>query len=181
MGTRADFYVGRGPDAEWIGSIGWDGYPDGIASAVLNAVRPKQFRAAVERFFAGREDVTRPADGWPWPWDDSCTTDYAYAFDAGKVYVSRFGSKWVRPRTALKKDWEPTETGAEFPDMEREESHDLREAQWPHRHRRSDRCLTTRTGSPLDEPSPSRTTGACGRDCRSASASPARCSHGHGG
>ena len=21
MGTRADFYVGRGPDAEWIGSL----------------------------------------------------------------------------------------------------------------------------------------------------------------
>ena len=27
MGTRADFYVGRGDAAEWIGSIAYDGYP----------------------------------------------------------------------------------------------------------------------------------------------------------
>lgn len=32
MGTIADFYVGRGPKAEWIGSIAWDGYPDGIVA-----------------------------------------------------------------------------------------------------------------------------------------------------
>lgn len=30
MGTRADFYVGRGESAEWLGSIAWDGYPSGI-------------------------------------------------------------------------------------------------------------------------------------------------------
>lgn len=30
MSTRADFYVGRGAEAEWIGSISWDGYPDGV-------------------------------------------------------------------------------------------------------------------------------------------------------
>jgi hypothetical protein len=25
MGTRADFYVGRGPEAEWLGSVAYDG------------------------------------------------------------------------------------------------------------------------------------------------------------
>jgi len=30
MGTRADFYVGIGPEAEWVGSIAYDGYPDGV-------------------------------------------------------------------------------------------------------------------------------------------------------
>jgi hypothetical protein len=30
MGTRADFYVGRGETAEYLGSIAWDGYPDGL-------------------------------------------------------------------------------------------------------------------------------------------------------
>jgi hypothetical protein len=29
MGTRADFYVGRGKDAEWLGSVAFDGYPSG--------------------------------------------------------------------------------------------------------------------------------------------------------
>jgi len=28
MGTRADFYVGRGETAEWVGSVAWDGYPN---------------------------------------------------------------------------------------------------------------------------------------------------------
>ena len=31
MGTRADLYIGRGTDAEWIGSVAWDGYPSGLA------------------------------------------------------------------------------------------------------------------------------------------------------
>jgi hypothetical protein len=26
MGTRGDFYVGRGKDAEWIGSIAYDAF-----------------------------------------------------------------------------------------------------------------------------------------------------------
>lgn len=30
MGTRADFYVGRGEQAEWLGSIAWDGNPGAI-------------------------------------------------------------------------------------------------------------------------------------------------------
>ena len=37
MGTRADFYIGRGATAEWIGSIAWDGYPDGIPAPILEA------------------------------------------------------------------------------------------------------------------------------------------------
>lgn len=30
MGTRADFYVGTGANAEWLGSIAYDGHPDTI-------------------------------------------------------------------------------------------------------------------------------------------------------
>jgi hypothetical protein len=36
MGTRADFYVGRGGQAEWLGSIAWDGYPSGIDKWVFS-------------------------------------------------------------------------------------------------------------------------------------------------
>ena len=93
MGTRADFYVGRGETAEWLGSIAWDGYPDGIDRAVLGADTAEAFKAALTAMFAERTDVTLPTDGWPWPWDDSGTTDYAYAFDGDAVYVT-YGYEW---------------------------------------------------------------------------------------
>ena len=94
MGTRADFYVGRGPDAEWIGSIAYDGYPDGIPDMLKRSSHEKRFREQVEKFYVDRDDVTLPEDGWPWPWVTSATTDYAYAFDAGKVWGSGFGRPW---------------------------------------------------------------------------------------
>ncbi len=86
MGTRADFYVGKGKKAEWIGSIAWDGYKDGIAKSVLKATTAASFRKAVTKFFNGRDDVSLPKDGWPWPWDDSNTTDCSYWFFDGKVW-----------------------------------------------------------------------------------------------
>ena len=140
MGTRADFYVGRGENAEWIGSIAWDGYPSGIKPTSTNKdrwgcsehePRPKgahlfasadeaTFRDRVEQFFANREDVTRPAEGWPWPWDDSGTTDYAYAFDGGKVYASCFGSAWwLASRKAPDDPDSVRGAKAVFPKMER--------------------------------------------------------------
>ncbi len=116
MGTRADFYIGRGESAEWLGSIAWDGYPDGIDKAVLEATTPEDFRATLGAFFAKREDVSLPADGWPWPWDDSRTTDYAYALDGGKVYGSCFGHSWFDPLVASEKEDENS-TKVIFPDM----------------------------------------------------------------
>jgi len=116
MGTRADFYVGRGKEAEWLGSIAWDGYPDAMDKAILRAKDEKVFRSAVDTFLKAREDATFPKDGWPWPWDDSQTTDYAYAFNDGKVYGSNFGHKWFSCYPLR----EPEESGnarEEFPDM----------------------------------------------------------------
>lgn len=116
MGTRADFYVGRGEGAEWLGSIAWDGYPDGIDKAVKQANTEARYRAAVSAFLGPRKDATLPAHGWPWPWETSHTTDYAYAFDDGRVYGSCFGHKWFnakRPESEEHGDDKPTA----FPDM----------------------------------------------------------------
>lgn len=93
MGTRADFYVGRGANAEWIGSIGWDGYPDGNPEVVLDAKDEGEFRAKVAELLE-KEDGTTPAMGWPWPWDNSNTTDYSYAFDGGEVWITCYGHGW---------------------------------------------------------------------------------------
>lgn len=92
MGTRADFYVGRGLEAEYLGSIAWDGYPydrhpGGVPLLVTRAKSESKYREAVTAFLAGREDATKPAQGWPWPWENSSTTDYAYAFDKGRVFA----------------------------------------------------------------------------------------------
>jgi hypothetical protein len=120
MGTRADFYVGRGKEATWIGSIAWDGYPEAIDHDVLWAGTKSEYLAAVCKFFSARDDVTLPADGWPWPWEDSNTTDCAYAFDKEKVWISWFGREWY---LATEKQPEEDETQSyrrhyqEFPNM----------------------------------------------------------------
>lgn len=82
MGTRADFYVKHGKTYLWRGSIAWDGYVEGIDHELFEATTANSFGIKLKRFFDRRDDVTLPADGWPWPWNDSGTTDYAYIFDA---------------------------------------------------------------------------------------------------
>lgn len=103
MGTRADFYVGRGEQAEWLGSIAYDGYPDGVLDLSVSgdskylpvvAYSETGWRVAVAEFLAPRDDATEVDQGWPWPWDDSQTTDYAYAWDNDEVFVSSFGHAW---------------------------------------------------------------------------------------
>ena len=119
MGTRADFYVGRGKEAEWLGSIAFDGYPKGLPSKraggqdLKQAATEEEFRNRVKAELEGRDDATFTVQGWPWPWEDSRTTDYSYAFDKGKVWASSFGSEWFlatdpepdvlddRPKTAV--------------------------------------------------------------------------------
>ena len=93
MGARADFYVGSGDKAEWLGSVAWDGYewdekPD---CALMKATDADAFRDAVSAALDGRDDATLPAQGWPWPWDDSNITDYAYMLVDGVVKAYYFG------------------------------------------------------------------------------------------
>ena len=117
MGTRADFYAGTDPETmEWLGSIAWDGYDDDIPESILDATSEADYRAAVAAELAGRRDGTTPADGWPWPWADSRTTDYSYSWDpiAQRCMASDWGTEWRIPRTK-----QPDEDRAEmrWPDM----------------------------------------------------------------
>jgi hypothetical protein len=120
MGTRSDFYVGRGPEAEWLGSISWDGYPAGVDDAVFFPTTEHEYRVAVTNFLASRDDRTLPIEPWPWPWDDSGTTDYAYAYENGKVYASNFGRTWFEVNPNEENGGEPEDSEddvAVFPDM----------------------------------------------------------------
>jgi len=103
MGTRADFYIGRGPEAEWLGSVGWDGFEwDTPDSDLMRAKTPDEFRAAVAAIREARNDFTTPDEGWPWPWDNSNTTDYAYVFHEGAVMIPRESVDWLPDMSARK-------------------------------------------------------------------------------
>lgn len=103
MTTRADFYVGRIIDGAvvdhlWLGSVGHDGAPasrnwDALPHSLLNRRAEGTWRRAVAEFLAGRDDATTPPDGWPWSWESSRYTDWAYVFDreAGRVELAYFG------------------------------------------------------------------------------------------
>jgi hypothetical protein len=124
MGTRADFYLGEGKQAEWLGSIAWDGYewserklgdnPD----CILRAKTEDEYREAVAVMLAIRSGATLPHQGWPWPWDDSKTTDYAYCFVDGEIKVFSFGCAAIeRDNTEEDGGWLWSETKSEWPDM----------------------------------------------------------------
>jgi len=126
MGTRADFYVGRGAKAEWIGSISMDGYPEGITPENYNwpegghlfdSITEDEFRNRVELFFKDRNDVTLPEQGWPWPWNNSNLTDYSYAFDDDKVYGTCFGHGWWEANNPKDDENFPKFSDDEWPDM----------------------------------------------------------------
>ena len=94
MGTIADFYIGVGEKAEWIGSTAWDGYQwhEEKPNPIADAKTEEAFRAAVKKLSEDRDDFTKPENGWPWPWVDSNTTDYAYCFVDGKMEAYNWGA-----------------------------------------------------------------------------------------
>ena len=77
---------------EWKGSIAGDGDPEPyIEDGLFADATDVAWRERVAAFLKTRDDATNVADGWPWPVDDSNTTDWAYTLDDGKVYCSCFG------------------------------------------------------------------------------------------
>lgn len=116
MGTKADFYIGKGKDSEWIGSIAYDGYPDRLPKNIIHSHNEEYYRQCVIEFLNNRDDNTLPDKGWPWPWNDSNTTDYAYTFDGIKVVGSCFGSYWFDVANPPKEEKEDGESPI-FPDM----------------------------------------------------------------
>jgi hypothetical protein len=127
MGTRADFYVGTGKDAEWIGSITWDGYPEGNPAPLFLALDEADFRVRAAAIVAdgGENGGTRPDEGWPWPWKDSGTTDYSYAWTADGVRVSRFGRPWVTREECETEEYGDSAKSVEHPDMSARRAADI--------------------------------------------------------
>jgi hypothetical protein len=128
MGTRADFYVGKGCDAEWIGSVGNDGFrphpggkPAGVGVALLHATTERNFRRALADLTTEIEDHVTPDRGWPWPWNDSRTSDCSYWFFDGGVWdvhckFESCGPVWVPCSSPEPKNGHGFES-VMFPDM----------------------------------------------------------------
>lgn len=133
MGTRSDFYVGKGKDAKWLGSAAWDGDPYSMEEdGILSPTTEPLFVAAVIKMLEARDDATNPSQGWPWPWEDSCTTDFAYCFVNDHVEIFDFGHPYQWPRPELSDEEmekfaeeESNQPKAEFPNMKSIQKVDL--------------------------------------------------------
>jgi hypothetical protein len=103
--TKADFYIGRGIAANWIGSIFSDGYVNGIPLKILICANPTLYEEEVVEFIESRDGIIKTnGDKWPWLWPDSRMTDYAYMFlqDLNRVVVSHYGGEMFDPIKYMK-------------------------------------------------------------------------------
>lgn len=117
MASKADFYVGRGVESEWLGSIEWDGMPVGIPEKIRTASGEDEYREAVSEFLKYRPDSHLPEQGWPWKWDTSLSTNYSYAFDGDRVFACCFGSSWWKAEAPEPEHTTLTSKAARFPYM----------------------------------------------------------------
>ncbi len=102
--TAADFYIGRGPSAQWVGSLSHNARPGilhwtSAGCEVLDAVTALDYTRGLDTLLSlpsteRRNWAHHPANGWPWCWHDSSLTGWCYAFDAGRVWISYFGRSW---------------------------------------------------------------------------------------
>ena len=98
--TKADFYIGNGIAANWIGSIREDGYPNGIPLNILICTNPTLYEELVVELIKERGGPIKTDGGmWPWLWPDSRMTDYSYMFllDHNKVFASNYGRNFFDP------------------------------------------------------------------------------------
>jgi len=94
MGTAADFYVGKGKDAEWVGSISSDGQFNSIlrrsvGKQIMQCLSPQAFKHAVRDFIIDQGGWIPPEHKWPWKWKNSGTTGPSYWFFDGKVWTAK--------------------------------------------------------------------------------------------
>lgn len=113
MGTRADFYIQKkDKKLEWLGSIAFDGYEIGVVEKAKTEI---EFKKYLNEFFEGRNDVTLPSQGWPWPWNNSKLTDECCVWitDTG-TFLGKAGDGRLWRMWKYKGDYNEQSTPATF-------------------------------------------------------------------
>jgi hypothetical protein len=104
--TATDFYVGRGDNAEYLGTAA--GRESSQAPELPMPLRVFQslseveysetdYRDAVSKQ-VGNDERRDPAPQWPHLYPDSSDTPWTVAYDNGTVYVYRFGVEVLQVR-----------------------------------------------------------------------------------
>jgi len=88
MTTPADFYVGRGVHAEYLGTSD-RGHPTTVN--VWAAFQSRGDTPYTELTFRGIAAHLLDANAWPHEHGDSSGTPWAYCWDKGTVYVYHYG------------------------------------------------------------------------------------------
>jgi hypothetical protein len=126
----ADFYVGRGPDAELIGCMTDNGRPDGVVDEVAGTFGIDafgMFQSLLDTEFTDEHFRAEVANLYPhvlghWvhEWHDSRDTPWCYMYDSGTVYVYRFGVEMAQlrcnfTRSAPRREKNDDDTVTTFP------------------------------------------------------------------
>lgn len=85
---KADFYIGKDKDALWLGSLSKVSSPDRLAEEVLSATTRESYKGRVKKMLMKSKYSFLPGGGWPWVWETSELSDFAYFFFDEKVYVT---------------------------------------------------------------------------------------------
>jgi hypothetical protein len=143
MGTRADFYLDTEDKLVWIASIAWDGYPEGVyikdkegnTKYLTDCDSEETYRKFLVDFFSGRDDVTYPQMGWPWPWENSRTTDFAYTFsrERKEVVFTCFGRGWFNFKEFEESEKLPEEEGRKLPKVKFPDMSNIMNVAWDER------------------------------------------------
>ena len=99
---KADFYVGTGQRADWIGSVRRNGDIWNIPPILLLQVSKIMFEELAIDFINEKQNdgiVANHICEWPWDWSDSRMTDFSYLFipEYEKVYMSIDGGDLLDP------------------------------------------------------------------------------------
>jgi hypothetical protein len=140
---HVDFYIGKDDELAWFGSCesggelltGFDkwrtkGTNGGVSPFILFPDNVHCYLQNVDRRVRrheSKEDITRET-GWRWDYATSAESAWAYTHDGHDVYVSHFGSAWIKVRDLYTKERDVTartlktapvwpETKVAFPDL----------------------------------------------------------------
>ncbi|GAA3040833.1 hypothetical protein [Actinokineospora globicatena] len=108
--AHADFYLGTGPQARWLGSLAESGHPSVLTTVsgtpeILRATTSDAYEAAVETLLA--DQIATPSEfavqagrdesaSWPWLATDSSGW-WAYTLVDGQVLACLRDGPWFRP------------------------------------------------------------------------------------